>query len=73
MCSCFSVCYKSFCHHDVHDFLHLAVGVISYFMFNREVPSVRRALKWYDSANLYFVFERTVKSETAIVFAVSWL
>ena len=69
MCSFFSVCYKSFCHHDVHDFLHLAVGVISYFMFNREVPSVGRALKCY----LYFVCERTVKPETAIVFAVSWL
>ena len=49
------------CHHDVHDILQVAVGVI--WCFNCEVPSVGRALKWYDSASFLFVCERKIRPE----------
>ena len=61
------------CHHDVDDFLQLAVGVVWCFTFSCEVPSVGRALTWYHSASFYFVCERKIKTRNRpIVLAVSW-
>ena len=63
MCSMFSVCSKRFfCHHDVHDVLELYVGVV--WCFNFDVPSVGRAFKWYHSASVCCVCERTIRPET---------
>ena len=57
-----------FCHHDVHDFLLLDVGVVWCFKFNCDVPSVGRALTWYDSASLFLY-----SNARPIVLDVSWV
>ena len=60
-----------FRHHDVCDFLQLAVGVVWCLKINCEIPSVGPALKWYHSASFYGACERTIRPDTDPL-SLSW-
>ena len=63
-----------FGHHDDHDFLQLAVGVVWCCKFNCEVPSVGCALTWYHPASVFFVYDPHDEARNRpIVLAVSWV
>ena len=65
MCSIFFVCSKRFCVIMMSmTSCNLLLAPLGASSSTCEVPSVGRALKWYDSASLNFVCERTIKPET---------